>query len=252
MVLASCLKDRSLTRLEELIRSGESIPMRQHSKPTAHYPNGEKSYRHYDLASWPEFVEWRTSCIAVLDQAVPIGSLLRKTVESFHTLSSEPSKLEFAVAFLRSVKKEIENGSFDALVLQIEATVLTDYMAQASALLDETKENLTHVSAAVLAGASLERSLRILCTQLEPPEPVVNDRDGFLGMGALIDSLKRRQVFNELLAKQLRAWAAIRNSAAHGKFDEFSRHQVEQMLDGISHFLAQHIQCVLIYHRAES
>lgn len=139
------------------------------------------------------------------------------------------------------MRRELARGSLDSLALQIEAAVLTDYMTQASGLLADTMEEFTHIPAAVLAGASLERSLRTLCQTLEPPEPVTNERDSFLGMGALIDVLKKRQAFNELQAKQLRAWAAIRNSAAHGKYDEFSRHQVEQMIEGIDAFLAQHV-----------
>jgi hypothetical protein len=70
----------------------------------------------------------------------------------------------------------------------------------------------------------------------------VNDKDEFFGMNTLVDALKRRQVFNEVQAKQLRAWAAIRNSAAHGKFEEFTRHQVAQMIEGITAFIAQHGQ----------
>src|SRR6266480_317519 len=240
MGIADRMKDKCLARLDELIQSGEAIPMRQHSKITSsNYLTGETRYRHYDLASWPEFVEWRTSCTAVLDQIVPTASLLRKTVDQFHTLDNEPNKVQFAMAFLRSVKKEVENGSLDSLALQVESAVLSDYLGQAELILKETIGELTHVPAAVLAGASLERSLRTMCLCLEPPERVVNDKDGFLGMNALIDALKRRQVFNELQAKQLRAWAAIRNSAAHGKFEEFTRHQVEQMLEGIGAFLAQ-------------
>lgn len=243
MGIASRLKERYLAQIDDLIRSGEAIPMRQHSKlASSNYITGEKQYRHYNLASYPEFVEWRTSCIAILDQVVPVGSLLRKTVDALDTLNNEPSKVEFAVAFLRSVRKELERGSLDALSLQIEANVLTDYMAQASELLAEKGEELTYIPAAVLAGASLERALRTLCEALAPPEPVKNERGEFLGMNALIDTLKRRQAFNELQSKQLRAWAAIRNSAAHGKFEEFTRNQVEQMLAGIGDFLARHVQ----------
>ena len=51
---------------------------------------------------------------------------------------------------------------------------------------------------------------------------------------------KKRKVFNELTAKQLRSWADIRNSAAHGKFEEFNRSQVESMVSGVLDFLARH------------
>ena len=57
----------------------------------------------------------------------------------------------------------------------------------------------------------------------------------------LIDSLKKRNVFNEIVAKQLRTWAGIRNSAAHGEFEQFNKTQVESMLKGIELFLSQYL-----------
>lgn len=243
MGIADRLKSKYVARIDELIASGSAIPMKQHSRLASHNVLTERStYKSYDLASWPEFVEWRTSCIAVLDQVVPKSSLLRKTVDEWQNLSSEPSKIEFAIAFLRSVKTEMEAGSLDALSLQIEAEVLSDYLDQATAILAGSKDEPNHIAAAVVAGASLERTLRTLCLELAPPEPTTSEKGAPLGATALIDSLKRRQVFNELYAKQLRAWAALRNSAAHGDFEAFSRQQVETMVAGIVTFIAEHLK----------
>ncbi len=241
MSLAERVKAVYLDRLTELIQRGESLPMQQHSRvASSNYLTGEKSYRHFTRASLSEFVEWRTSCAAVLDQIVSSSSLLRKTVDQFPQWGDEPEKVKAAVAFLRSVRTELEMGSLNAIALQIENEILSDYLGQAEGILKEPEEGLSHVAAAVIAGASLERALRAMCLTLVPPEPVVNDKDGHLGMTALIESLKRRQAFNELQAKQLRAWAGIRNSAAHGKFEDFTRHQVEQMVEGIVAFVARY------------
>ncbi len=243
MGISSRVKDKYIARLDELIQAGCGIPMTQHSAfVSSNILTGEVKYRKYNLASWPEFVEWRTSCIAILDQAVPKSSLLRKTVDSFDTIRNEPSKLEFAVSFLKSVRAELQNGFLDDLALQIESEVLTDYLAQAAGLLSDVKDEPSYIPAAILVGALLEKTLRTLCAGLIPAEPVINDKDVPLRMNALIDALKKRQVFNELQAKQLRAWSAIRNSAAHGNFQEFNRHQVEMMLEGVRAFIAQHVR----------
>lgn len=240
MRLAERVNAFYLDRLTELIQRGESLPMQQHSRLAASNPlTGEKAYRHYTLARLPEFVEWRTSCAAVLDQVVPQASILRKTVDHFPQLGDEPEKVQTGVAFLRSIKTELEKGSLDAIALQIENEILSDYLGQAEGILNEPEGGLGHVAAAVLAGASLERALRSMCLALVPEEPVNNEKGDHLGMTALIDSLKRRQAFNEVQAKQLRAWAGIRNSAAHGKFEEFTRHQVEQMVEGVVAFIAR-------------
>jgi len=60
-------------------------------------------------------------------------------------------------------------------------------------------------------------------------------------LNALIASLKKRGIFNEIVAKQLRTWASIRNSAAHGAFEEFNKIQVESMVAGIESFLMQYL-----------
>ena len=60
-------------------------------------------------------------------------------------------------------------------------------------------------------------------------------------MNALIDALKKRQVFNEVQAKQLRAWADIRNSAAHGRYEEFDKNQAKMMVSGVNTFVSNHL-----------
>lgn len=241
MGLSERIKAKYIARIDELIEAAGVMPMKQHSRQTSfNMISGERTFQHYNLASQTEFIEWRTSCIAVLDQAVPQTSLLRKTVDGLHGLTSEPTRIEFLLGFLRSVRKEIEAGSLDSLALAIEAEVLSDYLEQASSVLAGARDEPNHIAAAVIAGASLERSLRTICCSLQPPEPTANDKGAPLGMAALIDSLKRRSVFNELQAKELRAWAALRNAAAHGQFAEFNRDQVESMVTGVLRFVTEH------------
>jgi len=243
MSLPERLQTEYLARLDDLIQAGETMPLREHSRMTSNnFLSGETRYQHYNLASWPEFVEWRTSCIAILDHVVPTTSLLRKTVESLDSLGNDPSKVEFATAFLKSVRRELEGGSLGSLAHQIEAEVLADYLGQAELLLAGSKSGAEHVAAAVVSGAALERCLRTICISLSPPEPTISEKGAPLGMTVFIDSLKRRQVYNELQAKELRAWAAIRNAAAHGEFDSFTPEHVGNMVNGISRFLREHSQ----------
>ncbi|RZB38496.1 MAG: hypothetical protein SRB2_00244 [Desulfobacteraceae bacterium Eth-SRB2] len=115
-------------------------------------------------------------------------------------------------------------------------------MGQAEQLLSEgIKGKHDHVPAAVLAGAVLEKTLKTLCNRLSPPESTVNEKGKPLMLNALIECLKKRGVFNEIVAKQLRTWAGIRNSAAHGEFEQSNRKQVENMIIGIQSFMSQHL-----------
>lgn len=150
------------------------------------------------------------------------------------------------VGKLKAIKDDFENGFLANLSMQIEAEIAADYMGQAEQLLNDGSSGAyDHIPAAVLTGAVLEKSLRTLCTQNIPPISTVRTTargsSEPLNLNALIDELKRATLFNEPKAKQLRAWADIRNAAAHGEFDKFSRSDVEQMIEGVKNFLATYM-----------
>jgi len=147
------------------------------------------------------------------------------------------------VSLLRGVKDDFEKGFLDDMVGAIEAEIASDYMGQAEHLLAEGQRGRSdHVPAAVLAGAVLEKALRTLCCQQQPPIPLKNTNGGFKTLGPLIDEVKKAGALNEAKAKQLRAWAGIRNLAAHGEFTQFKRTDVEAMISGINSFLADYLK----------
>jgi hypothetical protein len=148
-----------------------------------------------------------------------------------------------AVSLLKGIKDDWDQGFFDDLSLAIEAEMAADYMGQAENLLAEGQRGkFDHVPAAVLAGAVLEKSLRTMCSQQQPPVSIVNTNGEPKKLNLLIDDLKKATAFNETKAKQLRAWAGIRNHAAHGEFDQFTRADVEAMIPGINTFLADYLK----------
>lgn len=145
-------------------------------------------------------------------------------------------------ATLKGIKDSYINGFYVSLEQQIIANVSADYMEQAEALLGEgIQGQYDHVPAAVLCGAVLEDALRRLCRKQTPPIDTVKSNGDKKTMEPLIQDLQKAQVFNKLVADQLRAWAKIRNYAAHGEYREFTREQVDSMLSGVKHFLAVHL-----------
>jgi hypothetical protein len=223
----------------------------QARRVSTRFPSGESTYATSNVARWSEFVQWRTSSAAVLDQVVDSSSLLRKTVDGWQSIDNKPAIIEGAVAFLRSVKRELEDGMLDSIASRIEAEVTSDYLEQAVHTLAGSTDEPNHIAAAVIAGAALERNLRTICMALSPAEPVTNPKGARLGMNGLVDALKRRGAINELEAKKLRAWAALRNHAAHGEFHEFDRPQVESMVAGVQRFAAKYSHGLAMRERAE-
>ena len=162
--------------------------------------------------------------------------------EKRERLSILPATLNTRISRLKGFKDDFQKGFLGDLGLEIETAIAADYMGRAEQLLAEGQSGqYDHVPAAVLAGAVLEKSLRTLCDKQSPSIPTVHNNGKPLTLAPLIEALKKNNVFNELTAKQLRAWADIRNSAAHGNFDEFNRSQVDLMIQGINNFLALHM-----------
>lgn len=93
-------------------------------------------------------------------------------------------------------------------------------------------QNAGHkVPAAVIAGTVLETTLRKLCKR----HPNLTPSDNINNMN---DELAREAVYNSLQKKQVTAWAGIRNSAAHGRPEEFQPGDVDRMITGIRDFIA--------------
>ena len=247
MKLPDSLLAKYVARFNSLIAEGRSILDSVKEVPATMGENvmGESvvKFPAYKQLDSERFVEWRTKVATLLASIVPKGHVHRDEVEKLPKLQDSPYLLHTAVSLLKGIKDDLEQGFFDDLAVEIEAEVASDYMGQAENLLAEGQRGKSdHVPAAVLAGAALEKALRTMCSQQQPPVSIVNPNGESKTLNPLIDDLKKAGAFNETKAKQLRAWAGIRNHAAHGEFDQFTRGDVEAMIPGIKTFLADYLK----------
>ncbi len=245
MKLPKALLAKTAARFDSLIAEGQHVlETAKHFPPTTSedmFGNVHQFGGGHKQLDWSKFVEWRSKTATLLAQVIAKGSVHAKEVESLPALQAAESELQKGISFLKAVKDDLQQGFLDSLFSQIEAEIAADYMGQAERLLTEGQSGkYDHVPAAVLAGAVLEESLRTLCSHQMPPIALTNARGEKKTLNPLIDDLKKAEVFTELKAKQLRSWADIRNKAAHGEFDHFTRADVEQMLQGINNFLADY------------
>jgi hypothetical protein len=234
------LKSKILARLDELIEHGVKFQSTIKVIP-ALTGNGliyGKDRYAYDQQ---EFAEWRTNCLSII---TPLeNSSARHQVEFFRKLHGTKPHVEYGIGILRGLRGDLVGGFLDDLELKMETEISGDYLGQAEQLLNEGRQGHNeHVPAAVLSGAVLEKSLRCLCARQKPPIAIINDKGFLKTMNPLIDDLKSAGLYNEVKAKQLRAWADIRNKAAHGHFDQFTKQDVELMLKGVSSFLAEYTE----------
>lgn len=103
-------------------------------------------------------------------------------------------------------------------------------LAQAHRLLedDDLKD-----PAAMLIGAVLEDGLRQLCRKQGIAE--ANNIE------TMNESLRQAGAYALPQRQQVTAWGAIRNRAAHGRFDDYDAADVRRMHEGVAGFLAKHL-----------
>jgi hypothetical protein len=245
LLLPSNLYKKHLDRFDSLIQEGKRIAqiIQDIDEPTVMTSNTRiRPNTTSETIALSSLKVWEVNYKSLLDKVIPFSSIHRRFIEQEESFYTNKYSLEIRLSRLIGLREDFEQGFLSDLALQIEAEIAADYMGQAEQLLAEGQSGqYDHVPAAVLAGAVLEKGLRTLCTQQTPPSPLVNAKGESLMMGRLIDELKKANAFNELKAKQLRAWVDIRNAAAHGDFAKFTRNDVETMIGGISNFLADYL-----------
>ena len=94
--------------------------------------------------------------------------------------------------------------------------------------------------AAVLIGSTLEAHIRELCNRNEIETILTNNKNEIIPKKAdtMNSDLVKSNIYSSIQQKQITAWLGIRNSAAHGKYEEYSMEQVSLMLQGILNFIS--------------
>lgn len=131
---------------------------------------------------------------------------------------------------LQAVEHDIENGRLSEIRHLVRAEVFSDFLGMAEYLMGEGYKD----AAAVLAGGVLENALRSRATRLGIP--IVNAKGRPLTLAPLNNALKEADEYNALVQKQIDSFAAIRNSAAHGRYGEYSKETVADMIRFVTRF----------------
>ena len=138
---------------------------------------------------------------------------------------------------LRGARDELHGGWALTTKAIVSAEVFSDFLEMASYLQREGYKD----AAAVIAGSVLEEHLRQLCQKARIDIEKTN-ADGSKSPkknDAMNADLAREKVYSALDLKQVTAWLDLRNKAAHGKYGEYTKEQVDLMLGGITNFTAR-------------
>lgn len=221
----SQLDQRISDKLQELIQFGEKVKQSRYDRSTSNMIYMGDYGVGYELAQ-----QWGTSCLNLLHRVFGSDSVHYKNFKVLFPNFHDYSPITQALGVLRAAKDDYEHGFLFDTRLLIEAEVFDDFLEQAEYLLNSGYFQ----PAAVVIGSVLEDSLRKLCARHEIPLSAKPKLD------TVNANLAKQGVYNTLMQKRITALADIRNKAAHGEWDEFTKADVEDMLRSVCQFMETH------------
>lgn len=196
-------------------------PVQVWDKPTQYVPATSRKI------DWQKFTQWYSSVQALLSHVFTVEHPHYKNFErGYSEYRKNPhERFKFLQAVFRASKDDYEGGYMWDVRSLVHEKVLACELEQATELL----RNGYKTPAAVVAGIVLETSLRERCEQNGIAPSSLNRMN---------DELAKAGAYNDARKTQVQAWAKLRNNAAHGKPDEFTESEVDNMISGVGEFVA--------------
>jgi len=149
---------------------------------------------------------------------------------------SYSSSVESAIEIINTIKTEIENGWLASVKSLVSAEIFNNFLEMAEYLLVEGYKD----PSAVMIGSVLEEHLRQLCNTHNIP--ITFEKSGkqvHKKADTLNADLCAKDIYNKLDQKGITSWLDLRNKAAHGKYEEYTKEQVVLMFQGVANFIAR-------------
>ncbi len=147
-----------------------------------------------------------------------------------------PSHTEEGIGIMTAARNELAGGWLQTTRGLLSAEIFADFLEMADHLLSEKYKD----AAAVVVGSSLEEHLRQLAIRAGVPTTrPTDDAPVPLKAEALNAELARASVYATSEQKNVTAWLALRNDAAHGHYDAYDEAQVKLMLEGVRQFMSR-------------
>ena len=187
-----------------------------------------------EAAGLPDERAWQAMRVLRARVATAIAAIAGANSDYYLAVPEVDQAFTSAAAFahlrglLVSLRADVEAGYFQRVEDLVSAEVFGDFLDMAEHLIGAGYV----VPAASLIGAVLEDGLK----RLAALQSGMTARAGE-GIGAVNHRLADANVYSNLVRKQVEVWAAVRNGADHGQFDEVTPANVQDMYAGVTRFL---------------
>jgi hypothetical protein len=200
------------------------------------YERVRSSSNYNDCSDYPEedLTALVTSMCACIKRFEPLNSYYIDSMAVILGVAKANNYLAVnrIAGVLKALRSAYDNGYLTTINELIHADIFTDFIEMADYLLSEGYKD----PAAVIIGSVLEEHLRQLsikngATVTNAGKPKKADQ--------LNNDLAGKAVYSKLDQKSITSWLDLRNKAAHGKYNEYSKEQVKLLLDGVQNFMTR-------------
>lgn len=216
------LDEKIRKRIDELTELGEKV-LATRTAPSAGFITD-------DFVDVQLMNQWIISCLSLVGRIFGDSSPHYMRLKAQLPNYPKWSNAEQAFGVWLSVKDDFESGGIFELRRLVEAEVFDEFLEQAEHLLEAGYFQ----PAAVVAGSVLEDGLRKLCFANNVAMPAKPKLDWMNG------ELAKIQIYSKLIQKKITAIADLRNNAAHGKWNEFEKSDVESMVHDVRNIMTKY------------
>jgi hypothetical protein len=177
-----------------------------------------------------------TSARAVVLRISGKNSTYTKNLEEIMSRKwGDDSKIEYIIGVLQALSDDFDSGYLESYSELIHGETFGNFLEMADYLYEEGYKD----AAAVIAGSTLEEHLRQLCKKNNIDIEITNAKNDIVPKKAdkMNSDLASASVYEKLDQKSVTAWLDLRNKAAHGKYMEYTKEQVQLMISGIRDFM---------------
>lgn len=209
-------------RVEQLIQKGNQLLASQYRDKYSNLAINESAFMGLKTATL-------SLILKIYDKSHPFYTEIEQIV-----YYSRPSSVNNLISILTSINEEITGGWIFTTKGLVSAEIFADFMDMAEHLLTENFKD----PAAVMIGSVLEEHLRQLCQKNSIDIETIKKNRSVPKKADLLNSeLTSNKVYNKLDQKNITAFLDLRNKAAHGKYSDYTKKQVELMYNGVMDFM---------------
>lgn len=170
---------------------------------------------------------------AVIDRTVGrMSSYWRDSERVGSSSALDGDRLVALKGLLGAIREDFLAGFVRTLTETIHADLFSDFLEMAEHLAAEGYKD----AAAVIAGGALEVHIRQLCQKYSIPTEQGGRPKKADQMNA---ELAQANAYSKLDQKSVTAWLDLRNKAAHAKYLEYNKDQVELFIAALREFLTR-------------